>query len=227
MEFAREKAENQTSIEPMIYHLKAPSKFLLKRVLDYSCTLTLLPLLLFLSLAIAIILRLSSKGRVIYTQYRVGKDGKLFKIYKFRTMHENAEEILKNTLKNNPVILEEWKKRKKLKNDPRITKIGKFLRKTSLDELPQFLNVIKGEMSLVGPRPFLPNEIKEIKHCKHIILSTLPGITGLWQVNGRSNTTFSERVDLDCKYVMNWSLWLDIKILLKTIKAVLKCDGAY
>jgi len=130
-------------------------------------------------------------------------------------------------LLNNPVILEEWKKRKKLKNDPRITKIGKFLRKTSLDELPQFLNVIKGEMSLVGPRPFLPNELEEIKHCKHIILSTLPGITGLWQVNGRSNTTFSERVDLDCKYVMNWSLWLDIKILLKTVKAVLKCDGAY
>lgn len=227
MEFAREKADNETKAKPTIYQLKNPNKSFLKRALDYFCILTFLPLILLLALTIATILRLSSKDRVIYTQYRVGKDGKLFKIYKFRTMHENAEEMLKNTLKSNPVILEEWKKKKKLKNDPRITRIGKFLRKTSLDELPQFLNVLKGEMSLVGPRPYLLEELEEIKHYKQIILSTLPGITGLWQVNGRSNRTFSERVNLDCKYVMNWSFWLDLKILLKTVKAVLKCEGAY
>jgi len=227
MEFTIKKLKKETTTEQKIYISKNTSQIFLKRVLDYLFILIFSPLILAMVTSIAILLRLTSKGSIFYTQYRVGKKGKLFKIYKFRTMYENAEEILQNTLKKNPVILEEWKKKKKLKNDPRITKIGKFLRKTSLDELPQFLNVLKGEMSIIGPRPYLPEELNEIKHCKDIILSTLPGITGLWQVNGRSNTTFKERVNLDCQYVKNWSLWLDLKIILKTVKVVLKGDGAY
>lgn len=142
-------------------------------------------------------------------------------------MHCDAEKKLKKILETNPQAYNEWTERKKLKNDPRITKIGKFLRKTSLDELPQFINVVKGDMSIVGPRPYLPSELKDMKNFSEIILSIPPGITGLWQVNGRSNTTFQERVQLDCQYVNNFSPVLDVKIILKTIKVVLKGEGAY
>ncbi len=199
----------------------------LKRLFDLLVLMLLLPITIPLILFISIIIKLTSKGPVIFTQYRVGKGGKLFKIYKFRTMHINAEETLQELIKNNPEIHQEWKTKRKLKNDPRITRIGKFLRKTSLDELPQFLNVLKGQMSIIGPRPYLPSEIEDIGEKSRIILSVNPGITGLWQVNGRSNTTFRHRINLDCFYVKNWSIWLDILIMLKTVKVVIKCDGAY
>lgn len=198
-----------------------------KRFFDLLFTLPLLPLMILLFTLIAFIIKITSRGPVIFTQERVGRNGKLFKIYKFRTMHCNAERELKKILKKNPQAQKEWQEKRKLKNDPRITKIGKILRKTSLDELPQFINVIKGEMSIVGPRPYLPSEIKDIQDYSHIILSVPPGITGLWQINGRSNTTFQERVELDCQYVNNFNLSLDIKIILKTIKVVLKGEGAY
>lgn len=186
-----------------------------------------MPFLLILFILISFLVKISSRGPVIFKQKRVGKNGKLFYIYKFRTMHCDAEKRLKEILKNDPKAKKEWQERRKLKNDPRITRIGRFLRKTSLDELPQFINIIKGDMSIVGPRPYLPTEIKDMEDYTHIILSVSPGITGLWQVNGRSNTTFKERVLLDCQYVNHLSLTLDLKIIFKTIKVVIRGEGAY
>lgn len=202
-------------------------QFFFKRVFDYSfaavATIISFPLMLLISLLI----KATSKGAVIYTQERVGKDGKIFKMYKFRTMYPDADERLKKILENDTLAKQQWDLKKKLKNDPRVTPIGKILRKTSLDELPQLINVLKGQMSIVGPRPYLPSEIEETNDCKEIILSVLPGITGLWQTNGRSNTTFKERIEMDCYYVKNWSLWMDTKIFFKTFKAIVKGDGAY
>jgi len=143
-------------------------------------------------------------------------------------MYLNSDEILQEFLEKNPEAKKEWDKYKKLKSyDPRVTKIGKFLRATSLDELPQIFNVLKGDMSLVGLRPYLPREISDMGEYKDIILLTRPGITGLWQISGRNELTFQDRLKLDTWYVLNWSLWLDIVILFKTIKVVLKREGAY
>ena len=142
-------------------------------------------------------------------------------------MVENAEELLFKMMEEDPKIKEEYLTNKKLKNDPRITKVGKFLRKTSLDEFPQFINVLKGEMSIVGPRPYLHREIPDMKESYNSIIKVKPGITGMWQVSGRSDTEFEERLKLDEYYVRNWSLWLDIVIILKTIKAVFAKRGAY
>ena len=143
-------------------------------------------------------------------------------------MYLNSDEILQEFLEKNPEAKKEWDKYKKLKSyDPRVTKIGKFLRATSLDELPQIFNVLKGDMSLVGLRPYLPREISDMGEYKDIILLTRPGITGLWQISGRNELTFQDRLKLDTWYVLNWSLWLDIVILFKTIKVVLNREGAY
>jgi len=143
-------------------------------------------------------------------------------------MYTNADELLKELLEKNPELRQEYETFRKLKNDPRVTKVGKFLRKTSLDELPQIFNVLKGEMSLVGPRPVTKEEIdKYYKDYAIYYYEVLPGITGLWQISGRSDTSYDERVELDVWYVKNWNLWLDIVILIKTIKVVLKREGAY
>ncbi len=165
-------------------------------------------------------------GPIFYKQTRIGKDGKLFTLYKYRSMVVGADEILETYLKENEEARKEYKKYKKLKNDPRITKIGKFLRKTSLDEFPQFINVLKGDMSLVGPRPYLPREKEEINGFFKYITSCKPGITGLWQTRGRSNTTFTDRLSMDMEYYYNHSLKQDIKLIYATIKNVLKKEGA-
>ena len=165
-------------------------------------------------------------GPIFYTQTRIGKDGKLFTLYKYRSMVVGADEILETYLKENEEARKEYKKYKKLKNDPRITKIGKFLRKTSLDEFPQFINVLKGEMSLVGPRPYLPREREEINGYFNYITSLKPGITGFWQTNGRNNTTFVDRLDMDMKYYYKHCWKLDMKILKKTVENVVKKEGA-
>ena len=165
-------------------------------------------------------------GPIFYTQTRIGKDGKLFTLYKYRSMVVGADEILETYLKENEEARKEYKKYKKLKNDPRITKIGKFLRKTSLDEFPQFINVLKGDMSLVGPRPYLPREKEEINGFFKYITSCKPGITGLWQTRGRSNTTFTDRLSMDMEYYYNHSLKQDIKLIYKTVRNVLKKEGA-
>lgn len=165
-------------------------------------------------------------GPIFYTQTRIGKGGKLFTLYKYRSMVVGADEILETYLKENEEARKEYKKYKKLKNDPRITKIGKFLRKTSLDEFPQFINVLKGDMSLVGPRPYLPREKEEINGFFKYITSCKPGITGLWQTRGRSNTTFTDRLSMDMEYYYNHSLKQDIKLIYKTIRNVVKKEGA-
>ncbi|EOM2244076.1 undecaprenyl-phosphate galactose phosphotransferase WbaP [Escherichia coli] len=166
-------------------------------------------------------------GPAIYGHDRVGINGKTFKCLKFRSMVVNSKEILDELLKNDPKAKEEWDATFKLKNDPRITKIGAFLRKTSLDELPQLLNILKGEMSLVGPRPIINAELERYNDQVDYYLLSKPGMTGLWQVSGRSDVDYDTRVYFDAWYVKNWSMWNDIAILLKTVIVVLRKDGAY
>ncbi|HYA27080.1 MAG TPA: undecaprenyl-phosphate galactose phosphotransferase WbaP [Thermodesulfovibrionales bacterium] len=204
----------------------APNRFV-KRLFDIVVSVVSLPLLLPAIGIIGTVIRLETPGPAIYAHDRIGKGGKTFRCYKFRTMQKDAEERLIEMLENNAEVRNEWEKNWKLKEDPRTTMIGRFLRKTSLDELPQIFNVIKGEMSFVGPRPYLIRERSELEEHLHVIGSTEPGITGLWQVSGRSNTGYEYRLKLDAWYVMNWSLWLDIAILFKTIRVVARREGAY
>lgn len=208
-------------------NLARPLNRYLKTVLDYLLTIAgtilILPLLLFIAAWIYI----DSPGPIIFKHARIGKNGKLFPCYKFRSMCFNANEKLVELLANNPAAREEWKRDFKLKNDPRITKSGAFLRKTSLDELPQIFNVLRGDMSLVGPRPVVQEELARYGEFVQDYLMVKPGITGMWQVNGRSDTTYEERVQMDVWYVRNWSVWLDVMLLWRTIKAVFKCEGAY
>ena len=163
---------------------------------------------------------------VIFTQERIGKNGKLFKFYKFRSMCKNADEVLFKMLKENKDLAEEYRVNKKLANDPRITKIGKFIRKTSIDELPQLINILKGEMSIVGNRPYLPREKDDMGYNYGDIVKTKPGLTGLWQISGRSNTTFNTRVELETYYSNCCGLRMDTKIFFKTFGAVLIHKGA-
>jgi len=187
--------------------------------------------LIFLSVPmalIALLIRLDSSGRAIFSQERVGKNGKTFRCFKFRTMYSDAEERLNGILENDPEARGVWERRWKLSADPRITRVGRFLRTTSLDELPQIFNVMKGEMSFVGPRPVTRDEIeRHYKDMAKLCFCVLPGITGLWQVSGRSNTSYDYRITLDSWYVRNWNLWLDIVILFKTVRIVIRREGAY
>ncbi len=208
-------------------NLKSMPNRAAKRAFDLFLSALLMPFLIPLFLIIILAIRLETQGPAIYTHDRIGRNGKRFRCYKFRTMHMDAEKRLTELLNSNDELREEWERNWKLKDDPRVTRIGKLLRRTSLDELPQIWNIIKGDMSLIGPRPYLPGEIKEIGENYSIISSIKPGITGLWQVSGRSNTTYDYRIKLDTWYVMNWSLWLDLVIVFKTIRVVLKMEGAY
>ncbi len=172
---------------------------------------------------IAIIIKLDSKGPVFFKHTRIGKNGKVLKIYKFRTMVNNAEELIK---KFTPEQKKEFEENFKLENDPRVTKIGKILRKTSLDELPQIINILKGEMSIIGPRPIVQNELEKYGKNKNKFLSVAPGLTGYWAANGRSDVSYEERMALELYYVDHRSLWLDLKIFVKTIGSVLTGRGA-
>ncbi|WP_243152897.1 undecaprenyl-phosphate galactose phosphotransferase WbaP [Sporotomaculum syntrophicum] len=198
-----------------------------KTIFDFIVSLILFCLLTPLMLILAIAIKIDSRGSIFFSDTRIGKDGTEFKCYKFRTMYSNADKILEQYLAVNPHARKQWEKYAKLKDyDPRVTRVGAFIRRFSLDELPQVLNVIKGDMSLVGPRPYLPRE-KENMLGREDILITRPGITGLWQVSGRNDVEFAERLRLDVWYVRNWSLWLDISILMRTVVVVLKGKGAY
>ncbi len=210
-------------------NLKEPFNVFVKRSFDICICIILLPVILPLMALISILIRLDSLGGAIFTQERIGRDGKKIKIYKFRTMYLNSDKILNRYLEENPQAKIEWERYFKLKNfDPRVTKFGKFLRKTSLDELPQILNVIKGDMSIVGPRPVTEEEIEtHYKDLSDFYYEVRPGITGLWQVSGRNDTDYKRRVFLDTAYAINWSLWIDLVILIKTVKVVLKREGAY
>jgi len=178
---------------------------------------------------IAIAIKLTDRGSIFFGHNRVGYKGRLFKVLKFRSMYPDAEERLKKILEEDPKAREEWERTFKLKNDPRVTPIGKILRKTSLDELPQFFNVLKGDMSVVGPRPVVEEELKKYyKDKAEYYLSVKPGVTGYWQVEGRSDVdNYEERVNMDVWYVQNQSFLLDIKIILKTIWVMLTGKGAY
>lgn len=199
-----------------------------KRIIDIIGSiigiLILIPTTLIIYLARKVLKE--DKGPLFYEQLRYGKNGKVFRLYKFRSMCIGADEKLKEYLKNNEEARKEFEKTHKLQNDPRITKIGNFLRKSSLDELPQMINILKGDMSFVGPRPVVEKEVEEYGTNKDKFLSVRPGLTGYWQVNGRSNTTYEERMKMELYYVDNCSLWLDIKIFFKTFITVFKKEVA-
>ena len=208
-------------------NLARPLNRFIKTIVDYTFTIIgiilISPILLFI---VAWIYK-DSPGPIIFRHMRIGKNGKPFPCFKFRTMCNNANEKLQELLANDAEARAEWEKDFKLKNDPRITKSGAFLRKTSLDELPQLLNVLRGEMSLVGPRPVIEEELPRYREFLDDYLMVKPGITGMWQVNGRSDTTYDERVQMDSWYVRNWSVWLDFMLLFRTVKAVIAGKGAY
>lgn len=198
-----------------------------KRTADIVICGALLPFLLPVILIISGLIKLKSKGPAIYTQIRLGHQGRPFKLYKFRTMVDNADKILDSYLQNDPELAQEWKETHKLHEDPRVTAFGQLLRKTSLDELPQIFNILKGEMTLVGPRPIVNEEIKKYGRYYREYCGLYPGLTGLWQISGRSDTTYERRRACDHYYAHNWSPLLDIKIILKTIPVALKGFGAY
>lgn len=199
----------------------------LKTIFDFALTLVgtvaISPILIF----IAIWIYKDSPGPVIFKHTRIGKNGKKFPCYKFRSMCIDAKEKLAELLENDPVAKAKWERDFKLKNDPRITKSGAFLRRTSLDELPQIFNVLKGDMSLVGPRPVIEEELERYGEYVNDYLMVKPGITGMWQINGRNDTSYAERVCMDSWYVRNWSIWIDNLILWRTLKSVIRCKGAY
>ena len=208
--------------------LESRGSRLLKRAFDVSLILLFSPLLVPLVALITLLVRCTSRGPVFFGHRRPGRGGKQITVWKFRTMHVNAEQILEDYLQLHPDLREEWYRTYKLKRDPRVTLLGRVLRKTSLDELPQLWNVLVGDMSLVGPRPLLLEQMEPYGELAMQIYSqSEPGITGLWQISGRSNSTFDDRMMLDTYYIKNWSIWLDLYILLSTIRVVLKCEGAY
>lgn len=199
---------------------------LIKRTFDIVISAILLLLLSPLFLYISLKIR-KSGGSVFFAHTRIGRNGNPFPCYKFRSMIPNAQEVLQNLLNNDPIAKAEWDKDFKLKQDPRITKIGHFLRKTSLDELPQLWNVLKGEMSLVGPRPVITAEVERYGEKAVYYYQAKPGMTGLWQVSGRNDVDYEGRIYLDAWYVKNWNLWTDLVIMLRTVEVVLNRDGAY
>lgn len=202
---------------------KKPVYDFFKRAFDIILSLLAIILLSWLFLILFVIIKLTSKGPAIFIHNRVGKNGKKIGIYKFRSMVMNAEEMIKDFT---PEQKAEFEKNFKLENDPRITKIGKFLRKTSLDELPQLFNILKGDMSIVGPRPVTEAETEFYGRYKNLLLSIRPGLTGFWAANGRSNTTYSRRKAMEIYYVKNRSFSLDLKIIFKTSLSVFKSEGA-
>ena len=208
-------------------NLMLPLPRMTKRCMDVVASLAggllLLPLLFYIAVAV----KMSSRGPILYGHDRIGKDGRRFKAWKFRTMFENSSDVLEYYLEQHPELRAEWEKDHKLRYDPRVTRIGRFIRKTSIDELPQLWNVIRGDMSLVGPRPIVTAEIEKYGPYYGLYTMVTPGITGLWQVSGRNNTTYDERVQLDAYYVRNWSPWMDMYLLVRTIRIVLFADGAY
>ena len=224
---ARGMMEEQAVVLRVQNNLARKSNRIMKRIFDIVATvcggLLILPILAI----VAVLIYLDSPGPIVFGHKRVGQGGKEFPCYKFRSMVPNAQEALEVYLKENPTAREEWERDFKLKDDPRVTRIGKFLRKTSLDELPQLWNVLVGDMSLVGPRPIVRDEIVKYGDYINDFYLVPPGITGVWQVSGRSDTTYEERVLMDSWYVHNWSVWIDIVYLLKTVLAVVKSKGAY
>lgn len=198
-----------------------------KRGFDILATLAALVFLSVFFIPVGLLIWLQDGGSPLYAQRRVGRDGKMFFCLKFRTMVVDSAERLQAILDTDPAAREEWARDHKLRNDPRITPLGSFLRRSSLDELPQLLNILRGDMSLVGPRPIVESEIAKYGQMITYYQEVRPGLTGLWQISGRNDTSYTERVAMDVRYVRNWSFWNDISILLRTVPSVLKSKGAY
>lgn len=199
----------------------------LKPLLDLLIVLLALPLALPVGALVAVFIRITSPGSVLYRHRRIGQFQKPLYVWKFRTMYENSESVLERHLRSNPEAREEWERTQKLRDDPRVTPVGQLLRKTSLDEIPQLLNVLAGQMSIVGPRPIVDEERPKYGEHFSAYACALPGITGLWQVSGRSNVSYPERVLMDVEYVERWNLRMELKILCKTALVLLKRTGAY
>jgi bacterial sugar transferase family protein len=212
----RTQSDVKTKISKKVY-------IKIKRVIDVILASVALILLSPLFAIIAIAIKIDSKGPVFFAHKRIGKNGKIIKLYKFRSMVINAEELIKSFT---PEQMKEYKENYKLTNDPRITKVGKFLRKTSLDELPQLINIINGDLSIIGPRPVIADELEKYGTNKDKFLSVTPGLTGYWAANGRSNTTYEQRMEMELYYIDNLSLKMDIKVFFKTILSVVKKEGA-
>lgn len=202
-------------------------RLFIKQVVDIIFSILGIILLMPMSFIIFIVnLLTKNKGSIFYKHTRIGKNGKCFTMYKFRTMYNGADKDLDKVFSENQDYKEEWKKNFKLQKDPRVTKVGKFLRKTSIDEIPQFINVLKGDMSIVGPRPVTEKELSRFGIAKDKVLSMKPGITGYWATHGRTNTSYEKRVQMEEKYVDNFSLFLDFKIMIRTIITVIRKEGA-
>lgn len=217
---------SRTNLFAIQNSLQSKFNLILKRLLDLLILLLALPLLVIIFGVVTLIIKIKEPtGDIFFGQYRIGLGGKIFKCYKFRSMHTD-QSFMQEWLDKNSEEVVYYKKYKKYRNDPRVTKIGSFLRKTSLDELPQLVNVLKGEMSLVGPRPCLPNEMEDFGEYLPLVLSCKPGLTGLWQVSGRNNVDFATRAQMDTWYMKNWSIWMDIVIIIKTFKVVFLRYGA-
>jgi len=208
-------------------NLLSKNMLITKRIFDIVFSIFLIFLFSPIIVITAILIKLTSKGPIFYVQKRPGRFGKIIKIYKFRTMYLDAEKKLEEILKNDEKLREEFMKYRKLKNDPRITPLGKILRRFSIDEIPQLFNVLKGDMSIVGPRPYQIDEIEHMGEYKDIVLSVRPGLTGLWQISGRSDLSFQAKLKIETWYVLNWNLWLDLFIIIRTIPAVISGKGAY
>ncbi len=224
----RRSAEPLDSLHYRAFHSAALHRGApLKRAFDLLLTivggLIILPVVAIIAAAI----KLSSPGPILFAHERIGRFGRRFNALKFRSMVINGDEVLEAYFEKHPEARAEWRRDHKLRNDPRVTGIGKILRKTSLDELPQIWNVLLGEMSLVGPRPIVREEIPKYGEDFDIYLQALPGVTGLWQVSGRNDTTYRQRVSLDVEYIATWSVWLDLHILLQTVMVVVGRRGAY
>jgi lipopolysaccharide/colanic/teichoic acid biosynthesis glycosyltransferase len=199
----------------------------LKRLMDVALIALASPMLVPLLLALALAVRLTSPGPILFSHRRICKSGAFFSMWKFRTMCVNGTEVLERYLADHPEARQEWNRTHKLRFDPRVTPIGRLLRKLSLDELPQVWNVITGRMSLVGPRPIVAAEVEKYGACFDCYTSVKPGLTGLWQVSGRSTLSYEQRVKLDCEYARRWSLLGDLRILAVTLRAVIDQEGAY
>jgi undecaprenyl-phosphate galactose phosphotransferase len=224
-----ERAEADAAVvsEAML-NLATPLNLVIKRGFDLTvATIAALPLAPLIAL-IALAIRLDSRGPVFFRQQRMGRNRRLFRCMKFRTMYHDGEKRLSDHLSVHAGSRDEWERFRKLKSfDPRVTRVGRILRRLSVDELPQLINVFRNEMSLVGPRPYLPEEAERMGDLRETVLKAPPGMTGLWQVSGRNNLTFEQRLRLDEYYVHNWSLWMDVVVLLKTVTVVLHRHGAY
>lgn len=207
--------------------MRDPFALLIKRLLDIAVALLLLLPAIPFAVLIALAIVLDSPGPVFFAHTRIGKGNRTFRLWKFRTMVSDADEVLEKYLREKPALRREWEKTHKLKLDPRVTRVGRLLRRSSLDELPQVISVLRGEMSMVGPRPIVADEIPKYGSVFELYLQVRPGLTGLWQASGRTDTSYGARTALDLKYLRERTLWLDLKVLLKTIRVVLLGHGAY